>query len=189
MVSTMQKSAIGLVTLIAIVIGLAACGGTATTSQGSGAGTSAASSDTEAPQATMAVTTAAGTDSATTAPSSDTGTSVGVCELVTADEVAGIFGFVSVSTMVLTGPPDSCIVEDPEGNPLVAWSYTTADARLIFEALALPSQSESVPGIGDQAAFVENTGLLVLKGDALLTVSLSDQDTAKEIATIAAGRM
>ena len=37
---------------------------------------------------------------------------------------------------------------------------------------ALPSQSVDVPGIGDKAAFVENTGLLVLKGDALVVIGV-----------------
>lgn len=181
----MQKSTIWLVTLI--VIGLAACGGgTATTSQGSGAGTSSASNDTEVPAATMAPTTAGGASDAS--PSSGGGTAGGVCDLVTAEELEGIFGPDAVSGTVISG--DSCIVNDPEGNPLVAWTYSTSDARLVYEALALPTQSVSVPGIGDQAAFVENTGLLVLKGDALFSVpAFVDQEIAKKIATIAAGRM
>ena len=55
-----------------------------------------------------------------------------------------------------------------------------------------------VPGIGDKAAIVQNTGLLVLKGSSLLSVSISggadmseDEviEASKQIAALAAGRM
>ena len=86
------------------------------------------------------------------------------------------------------------------GVALTAWSYTTGTAAgSTFDLFALPSQSVEVPGIGDRAAFVENTGLLVLKGDALVVIGLMSgagdlsQDEMnslmKQIGALAAGRM
>lgn len=127
------------------------------------------------------------------------GTAAGICDLVTKDELAQIFGVPSVTTTVFAGPPDSCIVESADSDALVAWSLTLAQARVLYDTFALTSQSTAVSGIGDKAAFVENTGLMVLKGDALLIVSLSSgvgdlseeeqTELAKQVASKAASRM
>jgi hypothetical protein len=125
---------------------------------------------------------------------------VGVCDLVTADELAEIFGVPSVTATVFKGPPDSCIVESAAGDSLTAWSLTLAQAATLYDSFVNPNPSSiEVTGIGDKAAFVENTGLLVLKGNALLVVSLSagvgdlsegeQQELAKKVATKAASRM
>ena len=121
-----------------------------TTSNGTGEGT-----------ASTAVTT-----TVTTAAGSGGGTAAGVCELVTADELAGIFNVASVTTSVLEGPPDNCIVESDAGDPLTAWSLTVDQAQVVFDALTADPASIEVPGIGDGAFIVQNTGLLVLKGAA-----------------------
>ena len=126
------------------------------------------------------------------------GAAAGVCELVTADELAQIFGVASVKTTVIAGPPDNCIVEDGEGTPLTAWSLTTAQAAVVFDAFAADPASVEVPGIGDKAAIVQNTGLLVLKGSSLAVISISggadmseeeSVEASKQIAALAAGRM
>lgn len=132
------------------------------------------------------------------APSSGGGTTAGVCELVTAAELSGIFGVASVTTTVIAGPPDTCIVASDTGDPLTSWSLSRAQAQVVFDSLALPGQSVAVPGIGDKAAIVENTGLLVLKGDGLLVIAISGGadvseeeavEASKQIGEIAAGRM
>jgi len=129
-------------------------------------------------------------------PSGNGGTAVGVCELVTADELAEIFNVPSVTTTVLEGPPDNCIVESDTGDPLTAWSLTTAQASAVYDSATIGAIELTL--IGDKAAIVQNMGLLVLKGGSLLVISisaganLSDDEAieaSKQIATFAAGRM
>lgn len=126
------------------------------------------------------------------------GTSAGVCELVTAEELAVIFNVASVTTSVLEGPPDNCIVESDAGDPLTAWSLTLDQAQSVFDALTADPASIEVPGIGDKAFIVQNTGLLVLKGDSLVVISISGGadlsaedaiEASKKIGEFAAGRM
>ena len=136
--------------------------------------------------------------SASAEASSGGGTAAGVCELVTADELAGFFNVTSVKTTVIAGPPDNCIVESDTGDPLTAWSLSTAQSKAVFDALTTDPSTVAVSGIGDKAAIVQNTGLLVLKGDKLVTISISaganlseEQaiEVSKQIAKAAAGRM
>jgi hypothetical protein len=181
--------------VIALIL-LAACGG-------GGAGSPTPRASPQASVGTASTEPSAGTAStepsseASAAPSSGGGTAAGVCELVTADELAGIFG-VAVTTSVIAGPPDTCIVASTVGDPLTAWVLTTVQAKTTFDALTVDPSTVQVPGIGDKAAIVQNTGLLVLKGDSLLTISISggadmseDEVLAatKQIGTFAAGRM
>ena len=65
-------------------------------------------------------------------------------------------------------------------------------------ALTSDPASVEVSGIGDKAAIVQNTGLLVLKGSSLLVVNISEGadmsedevlEATKQIGTFAAGRM
>ncbi len=104
----------------------------------------------------------------------------------------------SVKTTVFPGPTDNCIVESDSGDPLVAWSLTTAQSGPVFDAFTGDPTSIEVSGVGYKAAIVANTGLMVVKGDALLVISISggadlteDEviDISKQIGTIAAGRM
>ena len=196
--------------LAALVLALAACGGSGT----SGAPASAAA---PAPAVSAVATDAgasAGNDSgAGGAPSADApaatspaepapggggGGVADVCALVTADELATIFGVSGVKQTVLPGPPDNCIVESDSGDALTAWSLTTAQSATIFGAMTTDPSTVEVPGIGDKAAIVQNTGLLVLKGNSLLSVAISggsdmsdDEviEASKQIAAAAAGRM
>jgi hypothetical protein len=117
---------------------------------------------------------------------------------VTADELAGIFGVAGVKTTVIPGPPDNCIVESDTGDPLSAWSLSTAQAQIVFDALTADPSSDAVTGIGDKAAFVQNTGLLVLKGGKLVVVSISGGsnmseeeviEASKQVGTFAASRL
>jgi len=112
--------------------------------------------------------------------------------------LAGIFKVPSVTTTVLAGPPDNCIVASDTGAPLAAWSFSLAQAKTVYDALTFDPSTVVVSGIGDKAAIVQNTGLLVLKGDALIVISISggadlsaDEaiEVSKQIGAIAAGRM
>lgn len=126
------------------------------------------------------------------------GTAAGVCELVTAEEVAGIFAVASVKMTVFPGPPDNCIIESDSGDPLTAWSLTTAQASALYDAFTVDPSTVVVNGIGDKAAIVQNTGLMVLKGNSLLVISISggadmseDEgiEASKQIGAFAAGRL
>jgi hypothetical protein len=168
---------------IAMAVVVAACGGGTASPGGSSApsgGASAAPSGTDPSAATPS-----------SAPSGG-GTAAGVCELIATDQLTQILQVASVTTEVVPGPPDTCVVEGPEGNAIVSWNHNTSGGANLYGLLALPEQSEEVPGIGDKAAFVENTGLMVLKGDGLVTIVISGQsgfdeadgmEVAREIAS------
>lgn len=174
---------------------VAGCGGessgTSTGSSPAQVATTESSAETTArsPETSVAVP-------ASTAPGGG-GVTGGVCELVTGEELAEIFGVPSVTTTVIAGPPDNCIVDSDTGDPLAAWSLTTAQAKTVFDAFTSDPATIEVTGIGDQAAIVQNTGLLVLKGEILLVISISGGanlseeeaiEVSKQIGTIAAGR-
>jgi hypothetical protein len=180
------------VLLVLASLVLAACGGGGGASPSAGA--SAAASE-GAPSSAPSEGPPSAEPSAE--PSTGGGTAVGVCELVTADELAGIFG-VTVTSTVLAGPPDNCIVSSTAGDPLTAWSLSTTQAQAVYAALTSDPATVEVSGIGDKAAIVQNTGLLVLKGSSLLVVTISggadmseDEvlEATKQIGTFAAGRM
>jgi hypothetical protein len=190
--------------LAALVLFLAACGGGGgggATSSGS-AGGAATSEPTEAPTNDAPPTDAPVTTPAATTAGGGGGAAAGVCDLVTADELAKIFNVSAVTTTVFAGPPDTCSVDSDAGDALVAWSYSVTNAgtaQATYDAFVSDPSSVEVSGIGDSAALVENTGLLVLKGAALSVIGvtgggddLSDDERnelAKQIGAIAAGRM
>ena len=188
----------------AMLLFVAGCGGSGTPSTAAAPETQAPAAESSAPAGggagassqPSAEASAAGPASA--APAGGGGTAAGVCELVTADELAGIFGVAGVKTTVIPGPPDNCIVESDTGDPLSAWSLSTAQAQIVFDALTSDPSSVDVTGIGDKAAFVQNTGLLVLKGGKLVVVSISGGsdmseeeviEASKQVGTFAASRL
>ena len=190
---------IAVVGLVGLIV--AGCGG-----DGSPAATEASDGDESTAATAVSTTVGAATTSevattvaaVTTEASDGGGAAVGVCELVTADELAVIFNVAAVTASVLAGPPDNCIVESDAGDPLTAWSLTVAQAEVVFDAFASDPASIEVPGLGDKAAIVQNTGLLVLKGDSLLTIMISGGsglseeeaiEVSKQIGAIAADRM
>jgi predicted small lipoprotein YifL len=191
---------------IAVFVVLAGCGG------GGGTTVPTAAAPTEAQAAESSGPSDGGTgtggqpsvEASVAAPASQApaggggGTAAGVCELVTADELAGIFGVPSVKLTVVPGPPDTCIVQSDSGDPLTAWSLTTAQASIVYDALTADPATILVSGIGDKAAIVQNTGLLVLKGGSLLVISVSGGadmseeegiDASKKVGALAAGRL
>ena len=178
--------------LAALVLVLAACGG------GGGGNSSAAPATSGPTQATATEAPAASTEPA---GGGGGGSAADVCGLVTPDELAKIFNLPSVKTTVLLGPPDTCTVEAEDGTSLAAWVLTRVEsaAAPVYDAMMGDPSAIQVSGIGDKAAHVQNTGLLVLKGDALLSIGLmtgvgdlseeEQRQLAEKLATIAAGRM
>lgn len=179
------------ITLFATVaLVLAACGGGGA---GGGGTTPAAPAD----GAATSVPTQAAASEVPSEGAGGGGTGVGVCELVTADELAGIFN-VSVTMTVLAGPPDNCIVDGTDGRSLAAWSLTGTGAKAIFGSYVSGSDANEVPGIGDVAIYSpDGHQLTVVKGDAFMVIAIyasagSDDERyefAKQIGASAAGRM
>jgi hypothetical protein len=151
---------------------------------------SQAPAPTDVPAATEAATPAGGTTGG--------GSAGGVCDLVTADELAGILGVSSVVLTVFPGPPDTCDIQSGDGAPLGATVLVTASGGPMLDAWAA-SGGQAMPGIGDRAVFVPGSELLlVLVGDSALSVVVFDDGTRsgderlalmRQIAAIAAGRM
>ena len=169
---------------------LAGCGGGA-------AGSSAPSAD-PAPGATAgssAEASSAPTGLATETPATGGGGTGGVCDLVTAEELAGVLGG-SVTTQVIAGPPDTCEIK-VDGAPVAAMVYTTSEAAMIFDVWASSLDTDPVAGIGDKAMFATvNQLLIVLKGDRLISITVLNDPSAevrlermKAIAAFAVGRM
>lgn len=191
----MQRSLASLAFLLLVTM-LVACGGGAAASPGGGAaspGGDASAGPTDAPTDTVAPGATA--TPVATEPGSAVGPAGAVCDLATVDELEGVFGMVVTAT-TLAGPPDVCMIENEAGHVLVSWNVNRTDAAMIYAALT--EIATEVPGIGDKAAFVENTGLLILKGDALANVvisgqaDLSEEDgqaAAEAVAALIAGRM
>jgi len=138
-----------------------------------------------------------GSDAPTVEPTQGGGPSLGVCELVTADELATIVGK-PVVLAVLAGPPDTCDVQSNDA-PIAAFVFMRGpEFAFAFDAWASDPSAEDVPGIGDGTVYVADSQLVIVKrGDALFSVSVYDVDVAisgrlemmKEIARIAAARM
>jgi hypothetical protein len=130
-------------------------------------------------------------------PAGGGGTEVGVCELVTADELSEILNVPSVTMTVLAGPPDNCIVDGADGASLAAWSLTVLDKDL-FKLLSSGPDVLNEPGMGDGVMYQpEAFQMTVFKGDAMLVIGVyasagSDDERLefmKKIGAIAAGRM
>jgi len=135
--------------------------------------------------------------SAPTDPPGGGGTAVGVCELVTADEVGGIVGK-TVVMAVVAGPPDTCDIQ-ADGAPIAAFVFMEGPSfGFAFDAWAADPSAVDVPGIGDRAVYVAASELLIVKrGDRLFSIAVYDVDLEldqrtemmKAIARLAANRM
>jgi hypothetical protein len=187
-----------------VVLSVAACGG------GGAAATPAANPTAAAAESQAAVAPSevvpgaaslAPSDAPPAEPPAGGGTAVGVCELVTADELQGILG-TSVSLTLFAGPPDTCDIQSTDGAPLAATVLTVmsnAAASAVFDAYAGSPGAQPISGMGDKAAFDPAQGVLVvLKADKVLTVAVFDDGSTdqtarlelmKQIATTASGRM
>jgi hypothetical protein len=200
----MRNGFIGMV--VGALLLVVACGGSGTTGPTTAPVTEASAAESSVPDNGAGTGSSPSAEASVAAQASEApaggggggGTVAGVCALVTADELAGIFGVASVKMTVLPGPPDNCIVESDNGDPLTAWSLTTAQASVLFDAFTADPSSIEVNGVGDKASIVQNTGLLVLKGASLVVVMISggadmseDEgiEASKQIGALAASRL
>ncbi len=178
---------------IGIVLTITGCGGagggTATAGTSSRAAVTVPAASVPAGPMTAASASAAVTDGA-----ASTG---GVCDLVTTDELSQAFGRDDITTTLSPGPPDTCGFTSTDGTGLGAIVFLTAGGSSVFDAVHQGSAITDIPGIGDKAFYSSETQtLIVLKGDAMLTVAVVNantddalRDTEKVIAGAAARRM
>ena len=197
--------------LLALALGLAACGGASSASTGAAAPTAAPTTaataggvatdpgggpSSNAPDPVGSPSSApAPTDGAA---SSAPGALGKVCDLVTTDEMASALGTGTMTQSYFPGPPDTCDYR-VDGTPMAALVLLDAGngGGMIYDTMKADPDSKEIAGIGDRALFSSSTGtFLVLKGDRLVTITLtaSLDDAArleafKRIATSAAGRL
>ena len=196
------RSPIGVVIALFLVAGCGASG-PAASSPGGGGPTGAAGSPTTAPTEPAGATGGApepsggAVEPTNAGPTQGSGAGGGVCSLVTAAELDGIFGTSGITTTVIQGPPDTCDIQE-EGAPVAAFVLTPAGGRMIFDIRAAGGDAESVGGLGDAAFYSAETMLLVIaKGDAMLSIAVypagvtpeRHRELQDEIGAVAAGRM
>ena len=183
---------------IMVALTLAACGGggggTATTAP---TGAAATSGPTEATTTDAAATDAPATAAPATAAPAGGGGVADVCGLVTADELASILDVSSVVLTVFQGPPDTCDIQSGDG-ALLAATVLTVDGAVTFGFIKAGSGVQEVPGLGDEAIYIPDSLLLVVrKGDSMVSIAVFDDgrseserlELMKQIGAIAAGRM
>ncbi len=193
--------------VIAAALGLGACGGAAGGTSGPAAATASSApagaasepADQPSPTASAEASEPAGASPEAGGASPAAGGASGkVCDLVTADEMAGVLGANAVEQHYFAGPPDTCDYR-VDGSPVAALVLLEPGngAAMVFETMKADPDSKDVPGVGDKALFSSSMGtFLLLKGDRLLTLTASNaqDDTQRldwltQIARIAAGRM
>ena len=178
-------------TLLVSVLVVAACGGagggasSAATSRPSVSAPAATDAGAGSSRAGASGAGASGAASPAAASGGGGGASGDACSLATTVELQGLFGVPALTLMPIAGPPPACIVTTADGRPYASWSVNDQDVDAVFGAMTVGA--EAVPGLGDQAAFVENTGLLVRKGGRLLTIVIAagadvDAEKSKELA-------
>ncbi len=184
---------------ILVAVTLAACGGggggTATTAP---TGAAATSGPTEATTTDAAATDAPATAAPATAAPAGGGGVADVCGLVTADELASILDVSSVVLTVFEGPPDTCDIQSGDGALLAATVLTVSVDAITFGFIKTGSGVQDVPGLGDEAIYLPDSLLLVVrKGESMVSIAVFDDgrseserlELMKQIGAIAAGRM
>jgi hypothetical protein len=194
---TLRRPAI----ILTLALFIAACGGgtassSAPTDTGASQGPSSQAPSSEAPGATPTEGAAE-----TPAPSQDGGgsTAADACALVTADEAGSALGATGeVVGMNTPGDVSFCIYNDGAGDANLASSWMKRGGSGSFAIWKAGAGVQEIDGLGDDAVWDPSSAtLLVLKGDAIFTVSAGDSETdeaqrldwSKAIAEIAVGRM
>lgn len=193
----MQRSMAGPAFLLLLTLLAAACGGGGAASPADGAsgsdGGAAATGDATAPTDGPAATDA---PAASEAGGGGGGGALGaaVCDLATSEEVSGVFG---VEATMIYDPiaENTCFVKTAEERTLVHWT-TTGDGQMMFDALS--GGSATVDGLGDRAAYAEGFGLMIVKGDTMVTIVIPGEsniapdeieDVSKQVGAFIAGRL
>ena len=118
------------------------------------------------------------------------------CRFATIDEVSAALG-VDVADATVAG--ESCTYHDADGESLVGYVYITQGGRATYEDQR-EGGAEVIDGIADGALYFPGGGMYVLKGDAILNMtifsgaSLGEDDAALrepliEVARVVARRM
>ena len=180
--------------LLVIAFLVAACGGGGAASPVGGGDGGAASATADVPAATDAPVEG-GAPAASEAGGGGGGAlGAAVCDLATSEEVSGVFG-VEATTLYDPVAVNTCFVKTAEDRTLVHWT-TTGDGQMMFDALS--GGAPRVDGLGDQAAYAEGFGLMIVKGDTMVTIvipaeaELSPEEVeaaAKQVGAFIAGRM
>lgn len=201
----MQRSLAGpAFLLLVLTLVAAACGGGGTASPADGAtgsdGGAAATGDASAPTDAPATTDDPAESGAPAASEAAGGGGGGgalgaaVCDLATDEEVSGVFG-VEATRIYDPVAVNTCFVKTPDDRTLVHWT-TTGDGKMMFDALA--GASPAVDGLGDRAAYAEGFGLMIVKGDTMVTIAIPGEadvapdeieDVSKQVGAFIAGRM
>ena len=179
---------------------VAACGGSASSvPDGTSTTPSDAAASQEAPNATPTEAPAATPDETGTGGGGGGGATSTACQLVTVDEAGGVLGQDGLTvTMDSPGDVSYCIYSDSAGAAIIASSLMTRGGSGAFSAWKAGAGVQQVDGLGDDAVFDPSSAtLLVLKGDAIFSVTAGDGSQAeaqriewsKALAEIAIGRM
>jgi hypothetical protein len=194
----MQRTTAGLALLV-IAFLVAACGSSGAASPGGNGGGGGASATADVPAATDAPAES-GAPAASEAGGGSGGSGGGgalgaaVCDLATGEEVGGVFG-VEATTLYDPVAENTCFVKTAEDRTLVHWT-TTGDGNMMFDALS--GAAPRVDGLGDRAAYAEGFGLMIVKGDTMVTIVIPAEadvapddveDVAKQVGAFIAGRM
>jgi hypothetical protein len=179
--------------LVALV---AACGGAGS---GAGAGADAGTNGDTGPAA--AETTPRPTDAPFAEDDAKPGTTLSACEILTADDVAGVTGVANVaagelkpSPTVLDEAASNCTYEGEFGRIIVGLTPTDG-ANLYDAAIGAYDGAVLYEGIGDGAFWSDkNNRAFFWKGsvNVMLTIFLNDLDpvdTAEELGTLAIGKV
>jgi hypothetical protein len=119
------------------------------------------------------------------------------CGLITADEVATIMGVASATAEATAGDPSYCNYRSDDAF-LVATSFGTQNAELVYGAYEGEEGAAAVSGIGDKAVFSPSLAtLFFVKGENIVGITAGDgsmgigdrQDLAEQLGAIAAGRL
>ena len=174
---------------LTVALLLAACGGGSAATSGPG-GTTAAT-DTPASQAASDAPGATPTEGAVATPaeSSASGGSVfsgEACDLLTPADVDTTLG-VTGTTVGMSTPGDVsfCIYQAADGSSNVATSLMKQGGTGAFAIWKSGAGVQDVDGVGDDAVFdPSSSALVVLKGDAVLSVTAGDgsDDEAQRLA-------
>ena len=154
---------------------VSACSGTGASPTGTGGASSPVPAT--SPAAAASPSSAAGSSaepaaSATAAASADVSAG-GTCELITAEEVAGIVG---TAVVPVAPDPSSCVYEIPVTHAIIALTQVVSNAAdATYENFKSHPEAKAVAGLGEDAVWLPANAavnLHVLKGDKMLSLAV-----------------
>jgi hypothetical protein len=190
----MQRLAVSAWLLLAVLLVAACGGGSAASPDGDPSAGTVDPSAAPATEGAAATEPATGGAAATDPATGGGGASGPPCDLATADELTGAMG-VPVTTHFDPNAATTCFVNTGDGATIAHWTLTDGGPA-VFDAIT--AGGTDVSGIGDRARHVENFGLMIVKGDDIVTIvipgganmdSEAARAAAEKVGAIVAGRM